>query len=91
VRFTKSEARGAEAARAAGIGTQTLMRWVKLSEFQAAYREARRLAFSPSIARLQQASGAAAATFLKLMVDPNVPAAVRLRAADCVFAHAAKE
>jgi hypothetical protein len=79
-----------EAARAAGIGIQTLMRWLKLPEFQAAYREARRLAYSQSIARLQQASSAAAATFLKLMVDPNVPAAVRLRAADCVFAHAAK-
>jgi hypothetical protein len=79
-----------EAARGAGIGIQTLMRWLKLPEFQAAYREARRLAYSQSIARLQQASSAAAATFLKLMVDPNVPAAVRLRAADCVFAHAAK-
>jgi transposase-like protein len=79
-----------EAARAAGIGTQTLLRWLKVPEFQAAYREARRTAFSQSIARLQQASSAAAATFLKLMVDPNVPAAVRLRAADCVFTHAAK-
>jgi transposase-like protein len=79
-----------EAARAAGIGTQTLLRWLKMPEFQAAYREARRLAYSQSIARLQHASSAAAATFLKLMVDPNVPAAVRLRAADCVFAHAAK-
>jgi transposase-like protein len=50
-----------EAARAAGIGTQTLLRWLKVPEFQAAYREARRTAFSQSIARLQQASSAAAA------------------------------
>src|ERR1700674_3383031 len=79
-----------EAAHAAGIGTQTLMRWLKMPEFQAAYREAGRTAFGQSIARLQQASSAAATTFLKLMVDPNVPASVRLRAADGVFTHAAK-
>jgi hypothetical protein len=34
---------------------------------------------------MQQATGAATATVLKLMTDPNVPAAVRLRAAECVF------
>ena len=79
-----------EAARAINVAPNTLLHWMKLPEFQTAYREARRAAFSQSIARLQHASSAAAATFLKLMVDPNVPAAVRLRAADCVFAHAAK-
>jgi hypothetical protein len=31
---------------------------------------------------------AAAATMLKIMVDPAVPASTRLRAADCVFTHA---
>ncbi|MGD1092125.1 MAG: hypothetical protein ABSB35_09045 [Bryobacteraceae bacterium] len=31
-----------EAAKTAGIGTQTLYRWLKLPEFQAAYLEARR-------------------------------------------------
>ena len=79
-----------EAARAAGIGTQTLMRWLKVPEFQAAYREARRAAFSQSIARLQQASSAAATTLLKIMVDPNAPASCRIRAADSVLGHAAK-
>ena len=34
-----------EAAKATGIGTQTLMRWMKLPEFDSAYREARRDAF----------------------------------------------
>jgi hypothetical protein len=37
-----------------------------------------------------QATGAATITVLKLMTDPNAPAAVRLRAAECVFAHAIK-
>jgi transposase-like protein len=31
-----------EAARNAGIGARTLLRWMKLPEFQKAYREARR-------------------------------------------------
>src|SRR5713101_2116754 len=71
-----------EAARSVGIGTNTLLRWLKLPEFQAAYRQARREAFSQSVARLQQASGAAVSTLLKVMVDPNVPASTRVRAAD---------
>jgi hypothetical protein len=41
-------------------------------------------------ARLQQATGAAAATILKLMVDPTVPASVRTRASECVLNHANK-
>ena len=79
-----------DAARACGLGARTLLRWLKLPEFAKAYREARREAYRQSIARLQQASSAAAATFLKLMVDPNAPAVVRLRAADLVFTHGAK-
>ena len=79
-----------DAAKTAGIGTQTLLRWLKLPEFQAAYREARREAVQQAVARLQQATGAAAITVLKLMTDPNVPPAVKLRAAECVFAHAIK-
>jgi transposase-like protein len=77
-----------EAARAAGIGTQTMLRWLKVPEFQTAYREARRAAFGQSIARLQQASSAAVSTLLKIMVDPNSPASTRVRAADSVLDHA---
>ena len=79
-----------EAARFVNIGTKTLLRWLQLPEFDRAYREARRTAFSQSIARLQQASSAAAATLLKIMVDPTAPAASRIRAADSVLGHAAK-
>ena len=79
-----------EAARAAGIGTQTLLRWLKVPEFQAAYREARRAAFSQSIARLQQATSAAVSTLLKVMVDPSTPPSTRVRAADGVLDHSAK-
>ncbi len=79
-----------DAARVAGIGTTTLRRWLQISEFQSAYREARRDAFLQSVARLQQAAGAAVSTLLKVMVDPNSPAASRVRAADRVLDHAAK-
>jgi len=79
-----------EAARSAGIGTQTLMRWMKLPEFNAAYRDARRAAFGQAVARLQQASAAAATTLMKLMLDPGTPASCRLRAADSILSHGAK-
>ena len=73
------------AARAIGIGTATLLRWMKEPEFEAAYRAARRAAFGQSIARLQQGASAAATTLLKTMIDPNTPASVRVRAAECVL------
>jgi hypothetical protein len=79
-----------EAARAAGVAVRTLIRWMKLPEFQKAYREARRAAFGQSIARLQQGTSAAATTLIKLLVDPNTPASVRARVADSIFNHAAK-
>src|ERR1700728_3306666 len=74
-----------EAARAIDIGPATMLRWMKEPDFDAAYREARRQSVHQSVARMQQATGAAGVTILKLMTDPNVPPAVRLRAAECVF------
>ena len=77
-----------EAARFVNIGPKTLLRWLQLPEFDRAYREARRAAFSQSIARLQQASSAAAATLLKIMVDPNNPASSRVQAANRILEQA---
>jgi hypothetical protein len=79
-----------EAARAAGIGTRTLLRWLQVPEFQKAYREARRGAVGQAIARLQQATSAAATTLLKTMIDPATPASVKVRAAEAIFQHAVK-
>ena len=79
-----------EAARAAGIGVRTLLRWLKLPEFQSAYRQARRDVYGQAIARLQQGTSPAATTLLKIMIDPSVPASVRVRAADSVLNHATK-
>jgi hypothetical protein len=77
-----------EAAGAAGIGTQTLIRWLKIPEFQAAYREARQAAVSESNARLQPASSAAVSALLKIMVDANAPALARVRASDRILERA---
>ena len=79
-----------EAAKAVGIATNTLLSWMKVPEFQKTYREAKRAAYSQAIARLQQATSAAATTVLKTMIDPATPASVRVRAAEAIFNHAAK-
>lgn len=79
-----------EAARAIGIGANTLLRWLQVPEFKDAYRKARRDAYSQAMARIQQASGAAVSTLLKVMVDPNTPASSKVRAADSILDHSAK-
>lgn len=79
-----------DAARQAGIGTNTLRRWMRLPDFDAAYREARAALLSQAIGRLQGASGAAANTVLKIMLNPDVPAGARLRAAEIVLEQAAR-
>src|SRR5262245_35444442 len=79
-----------EAAKTAGIAPNTLLKWMKDPQFDAAYREARRLAFRQSVARLQQASSAAVTTLLKIMVDPTAPHSTRVRAADRVLDDSAK-
>jgi hypothetical protein len=79
-----------EAAKATGITSNTLLKWMKEPEFRTEFREARREAFSQSIARLQQGTSAAATTLLKTMIDPATPASVKVRAAEAIFNHAAK-
>jgi transposase-like protein len=79
-----------EAARACGMSPKTLLRWLKVPEFKAAYLEARGQALGQSNARLQQATSAAVTTLLKLMVSPEAPPATRVRAAQCVVELAQK-
>jgi len=74
-----------DAARVIGVGVSTLRRWMRIPEFDAAHRQVRRDAMWQSIARLQQNSGAAVSTILKIMVDLNASASSRLRAAERVF------
>jgi molybdenum-dependent DNA-binding transcriptional regulator ModE len=79
-----------EAARAAGVGYKTLLRWHQVPEFEAALRKARRDAVGQSTGRLQQGASAAATTLLKVMLDPGTPASTKVRAAECVLNHAQK-
>jgi hypothetical protein len=78
------------AARTVGIAPRTLYRWMNEPLFDKAYRKARRDAFGQGTARLQQASGAAVSSVLKIMVDQHTPASTKLRAADLVLTHGAK-
>ena len=82
--------RNIEAASAIGISARTLYRWQKEPEFDAAYRQAKRAAFSQSIARLHQMSSAAVSTLGKVMVDPKTPPATKVRAADSIINHTTK-
>jgi hypothetical protein len=79
-----------DAARTAGIGVSTLLRWQKDPEFDDAFRAARRAAYGQATARLQQGSSAAATTLLKLMLDANTPPSTRARAAESVLSQGAK-
>ena len=79
-----------DAARVAKVAPRTLYRWMKDREFDAAYRDAKRAAFSQSIARMHQMSSAAVSTLGKIMVDPNTPASTRVRAADTILNHTSK-
>src|SRR5712691_4878498 len=74
-----------KAAASIGISTVTAWRISKTKEFKEEYRNARWEAFSQSLARLQQASGAAVSALLKVMIDKTTPAASRVRAADRVL------
>jgi uncharacterized protein (UPF0147 family) len=77
-----------KAAESVGISRSTAWRISQTAEFQEEFRQARREALSQARARLQQASSAAVTTLVKIMIDPNLPAASRVRAADCILHHA---
>jgi hypothetical protein len=74
-----------KAAAALGISPVTLWRQMQKPGFAGAFRQARRQAVSLSVARLQQATGAAVATLLRVMTDREAPASSRIRAADMVL------
>ena len=74
-----------EAAKAIGVSTSTLRRWMDLPDFREAYLKARRQAVTQSYARLQQNSGAACTVLLKMMADPAVKPWARIQAARSVL------
>jgi hypothetical protein len=79
-----------EAARAINVAPKTLLRWLKVPEFDSAFRGAKRAAFGQSIARLHHLSSAAVSTLGKVMLDPATPPATKVRAADSILDHTIK-
>lgn len=69
------------AAETAKVGLRSLHRWLTQPPFLAAYRRARREAFSHAIAVTQRYAPHAVNTLVKLMVDSSTPAHVRVTAA----------
>ena len=85
-----SQRNAEEAARSIGIAPRTLFRWLQEPVFSAAYRDAKRAAFSQAIARIQTMTAAAVSPLGNVMVDPNAPAASRVRAATSILEQAAR-
>jgi hypothetical protein len=83
-----SEATVSAAADKAGVGEVTLWRWLKLPDFLAAYRGARREVVEKSVAQLQQSSWAAYTTLLRLLGADSE--SVSLRAAMGILDHAGR-
>lgn len=78
-----------EAAKQAGIGERTLLRWLaEDTTFQAHYREARRAVVHQAITQVQQATGKAVTTLIAVMEDRDAPASARVAAARVILEQA---
>jgi hypothetical protein len=62
-----------DAARACNTPVRTMFRWLKEPNFNAAYRDAKRVAFGQGIARLHHLTSAAVSTLGKVMADSGTP------------------
>jgi len=77
-----------EAARALGIRRETLSRYNRDPKFRAAFREYRRATYSQSTAPLATLAGVAVAEAQKILLNPRMPAGVRVRLIEIVLNHA---
>jgi hypothetical protein len=77
----------ADAARSAGVSERTLRNWLKLPDFAAAYRSARRRMVEQSIGRMQAATGTAVDTLVAVARD-GARDGDRVRAAVALLDHA---
>lgn len=78
----------AKAATAIGVGRRTLDRWLKDTDFVAAYREAQRQVFSVSMAQLQRLTGRAVDELGKVLRDKKTPARTKVTAARTILENA---
>src|SRR6516162_1710221 len=77
----------AAAATKAGISEASVQRWLRLPEFQAAYRQARRELVEGAVGRIQAATGQAVDTLLAVAKD-GAKDGDRVRAAVALLEHA---
>ena len=77
----------AAAATKAGVSEATLQRWLRLPEFQAAYRQSRRELVEGAVGRLQAATGQAVDTLLAVAKN-GAKDGDRVRAAVALLDHA---
>lgn len=75
----------AKAAAAAGVGERSLYRWLDEPEFAAAYRKARRQAFSQAIALTQRYAPMAVQVLAKVASDASATTAARVSAATAIL------
>ena len=78
----------AEAAAACGVSERTLLRWIKLPAFAAAYQAAGRAQFSDAQAQLKAASRDATEVLRAALTDASPE--VRVRAAAAILAAASR-
>ncbi len=74
-----------EAAKAVGVATRTLLRWMQRPDFQEALRTARREALRHALGQLQTAMGEAVETLREVMRDPEAAPGARVSAARTVL------
>jgi hypothetical protein len=79
-----------QAAKYAGIGERTLLRWLKDDEFQKSYREARFHLVQQAITQIQETTGDAVKTLGEMLNNKKAPPAVRVRAASIIIDNAIK-
>lgn len=73
------------AAKAAGVSEMTLWRYMQNSDFQAAYKSARRDALESATARLQAGANAAVAVLLNVAENARYSPHARVQAAKAVL------
>ena len=82
-----TESTHATAAAKTGVSEATVHRWLRLSAFQAAYRQARRELVEGAVGRLQAATGQAVDTLVAVARDGEKPGD-RVRAVVALLDHA---
>src|SRR5437867_1028189 len=78
------------AAAGCGVAEATVHRWLKDTDFQQSYREARRTIVQHAIAKVQRATAEAVDALRGVMQDRDAPASAKVSAAKAILETAMK-